>query len=65
MWNKEHLRIKSFYGTSENAVKTQIWIAVSVYVLVAIIKKQVKTDLILYTIFQIFLSILENQAEHL
>lgn len=53
-WIKEHLRIKSFYGTSENAVKTQIWIAVSVYVLVAIIKKRVKTDLSLYTILQIF-----------
>ena len=53
-WIKEHLRIKSFYGTSENAVKTQIWIAISVYVLVAIIKKKVKTDLSLYTILQIF-----------
>jgi hypothetical protein len=39
-WIKQHLRIKSFYGTSENAVKTQIWIAVSVYLLVAIIKKR-------------------------
>jgi IS4 transposase len=39
-WIKQHLRIKSFYGTSENAVKTQIWIAVSVYVLVAIVKKK-------------------------
>jgi IS4 transposase len=39
-WIKQHLRIKAFYGTSENAVKTQIWIAISVYVLVAIIKKQ-------------------------
>ncbi len=53
-WIKEHLRIKSFYGTSENAVKTQIWIAVSVYVLVAIIKKRLKIDLSLYTILQIF-----------
>ena len=53
-WIKEHLRIKSFYGTSENAVKTQIWIAVSVYVLVAIIKKRIKIDLSLYTILQIF-----------
>ena len=43
-WIKQHLRIKSFYGTSENAVKTQIWIAVSVYVLVAIIKKRLKID---------------------
>ena len=53
-WIKQHLRIKSFYGTSENAVKTQIWIAISVYVLVAIIKKQLKLDLSLYTILQIF-----------
>jgi len=53
-WIKQHLRIKSFYGTSENAVKTQIWIAVSVYVLVAIVKKQLKLDdLSLYTILQI------------
>ena len=52
-WIKQHLRIKAFYGTSENAVKTQIWIAVSVYVLVAIIKKQFKIDLSLYTILQI------------
>ena len=53
-WIKQHLRIKSFYGTSENAVKTQIWIAISVYVLVAIIKKRLKIDLSLYTILQIF-----------
>jgi hypothetical protein len=53
-WIKQHLRIKSFYGTSENAVKTQIWIAVSVYVLVAIVKKQMRlADLSLYTILQI------------
>jgi hypothetical protein len=52
-WIKQHLRIKSFYGTSENAVKTQIWIAISVYVLVAIIKKRLKVDLSLYTILQI------------
>jgi hypothetical protein len=52
-WIKQHLRIKAFYGTSENAVKTQIWIAISVYVLVAIIKKQMKLDLSLYTILQI------------
>ncbi len=52
-WIKQHLRIKSFFGTSENAVKTQIWIAVSVYVLVAIIKKRFKLDLSLYTILQI------------
>lgn len=53
-WIKQHLRIKAFYGTSENAVKTQIWIAVSVYVLVAIVKKRLKLDdLTLYTILQI------------
>ena len=53
-WIKQNLRIKSFYGTSENAVKTQIWIAISVYVLVAIIKKRLKLELGLYTILQIF-----------
>ena len=53
-WIKQHLRIKTFYGTSVNAVKTQIWIAISVYVLVAIIKKQMKLDMSLYTILQIF-----------
>ena len=52
-WIKQHLRIKSFYGTSNNAVKTQIWIAISVYVLVAIVKKQLKSDMNLYTILQI------------
>ena len=53
-WIKQHLRIKAFYGTSENAVKIQIWIAISVYVLVAIIKKQMNLDLSFYTILQIF-----------
>jgi hypothetical protein len=53
-WIKQHLRIKSFYGTSENAVKSQIWIAVSVYVLVAIIKKRLDLDASLYTLLQIF-----------
>ena len=53
-WIKQNLRIKSFYGTSENAVKTQIWIAISVYVLVAIIKKRLKVEQSLYTILQIF-----------
>jgi hypothetical protein len=53
-WIKQHLRIKAFYGTSENAVKTQIWIAVSVYVLVAIIRKRLKLDASLYQILQIF-----------
>lgn len=52
-WIKQHLRIKSFFGTSENAVKTQIWIAISIYVLVAIVKKQLKSNLNLYTILQI------------
>jgi len=52
-WIKQHLRIKSFYGTTENAVKTQIWIAVSTYVLVAIIKKRFNTDVSLYTILQV------------
>jgi len=53
-WIKQHLRIKKFYGTSENAVKSQIWIAVSVYVLVAIIKKRLNLDASLYTLLQIF-----------
>ncbi len=52
-WVKQHLRIKAFYGRSENAVKTQIWIAVSIYVLVAIVKKELKIELSLYTILQI------------
>ena len=52
-WIKQHLRIKAFYGTSENAVKTQIWIAISMYVLVAIVKKKLKLDRTLYTILQI------------
>jgi Transposase DDE domain/Domain of unknown function (DUF4372) len=53
-WIKQHLRIKTFFGTSENAVKTQIWIAVSVYVLVAIIRKRLKLDVSLYTLMQVF-----------
>ena len=52
-WIKQHLRIKSFFGTSENAVKTQTWIAISVYVLVAIIKKRLGLEQKLYTILQI------------
>jgi len=55
-WIKQHLRIKAFFGTSENAVKTQVWIAVSVYVLVAILKKRLGLDHSLYTILQ-FLSV--------
>jgi hypothetical protein len=52
-WIKQHLRIKAFYGTSENAVKTQIWIAITVYVLVAIVKKLLHLEMSLYTILQI------------
>jgi hypothetical protein len=52
-WIKQHLRIKAFYGTSENAVKTQIWIAVCVYLMVAIIKKRLNLDMSLYTLLQI------------
>jgi len=52
-WIKQHLRIKAFYGTSKNAVKTQIWIAISLYVLVAIVKKMLHLDISLYTILQI------------
>jgi IS4 transposase len=52
-WIKQHLRIKRFYGTSENAVKTQIWIAVSVYVLVAIVRKRLGLDVSLYTFLQV------------
>jgi hypothetical protein len=52
-WIKQNLRIKSFYGTTPNAVKTQIWIAISVYVLVAIVKKQLKLSINLYTFLQI------------
>ena len=53
-WIKQHIRIKKFYGTSENAVKAQIWIAVSVYVLVAIIRKRLKLEVSLYTLMQVF-----------
>ena len=52
-WIKQHLRIKAFYGTSLNAVKTQIWIAISTYLLIAITKKQLSLELSLYTILQI------------
>jgi len=52
-WVKQNLRIKTFYGTSENAVKAQIWIAVSVYLLVAIMKKRLKIEASLYTILQV------------
>ena len=53
-WIKQHLRIKSFFGTSDNSVKTQIWIAVTVYVLVAIVKKRLGLKQDLYTLLQIF-----------
>jgi hypothetical protein len=52
-WIKQHLRIKSFYGTSENAVKTQIWVAISIYLLVAILKKRLAIQESLYTILQV------------
>lgn len=52
-WIKQHLRIKAFYGTTDNAVKTQVWIAISVYVLVAIVKKELKTDRSLHDILQV------------
>ena len=52
-WIKQHLRIKAFYGTSENAVKTQIWTAISVYVLIALVKKRMNLDITLYTFLQI------------
>ncbi len=53
-WIKQHLRTKTFYGTSENAMKTQIWIAVSVYVLVAIVRKRLDIEASLYQLLQIF-----------
>ena len=52
-WIKQHLRIKKFYGNSENAVKSKIWIAMSVYVLVAIVKKRLNLEASLYTLLQI------------
>ena len=52
-WIKQHLRIKAFYGTSDNAVKTQVWIAISVYVLVAIVKKELRVERSLCDILQI------------
>ena len=52
-WIKQHLRIKAFYGTSENAVKTQIWTAISVYVLIALVKKRLNLEISLYTFLQI------------
>jgi len=64
-WVKQHLRIRRFYGTSENAVKSQIWIAVSVYVLVAIVKKRLNLDASLYTLLQILsVTLFEKMAIH-
>ena len=62
-WIKQHLRIKSFFGTSENAVKTQIWIAISVYVLVAILKKRLRIEHSLYTILQLVMSAIFRTRE--
>lgn len=53
-WIKQHLRIKKFFGTSENAMKMQIWCAVSIYVLIAIIRKELQLEVSLYTLLQIF-----------
>ena len=62
-WIKQHLRIKSFFGTSHNAVKSQLWIAISVYVLIAIIRKRLNLELNLHTILQILsLSVFEKNA---
>ena len=63
-WIKQHLRIKKFYGTSENAVKTQIWIAVSVYVLVAIVRKRLGLEASLYQILQILSVTLFEKTAH-
>jgi IS4 transposase len=64
-WVKQHLRIKRFYGTSENAAKSQIWIAVSVYVLVAIMKKRLNLQASLYTLLQILsVTLFEKMAIH-
>jgi IS4 transposase len=52
-WIKQHLRIKAFYGTSENAVKTQVWIAIATYLLVAILKKRLGLDASLYQLLQV------------
>lgn len=62
-WIKQHLRIKKFLGTSENAVKTQIWCAVSTYVLIAIVKKELQLDASLYTLLQILSVSVFEKAE--
>ena len=61
-WIKQYQRIKTFFGTSENAVKTQIWIAISIYVLVAIVKKELKIELSLGEILQILSIVLFEQV---
>jgi hypothetical protein len=62
-WIKQHLRIKAFYGTSDNAVKTQVWIAISTYILVAIIKKELKITHSVYTILQVLsISLFERKT---
>ena len=63
-WIKQHLRIKAFYGTSDNAVKTQVWIAISVYVLVAIVKKELRLERSLYEILQILSLTLFEKTPH-
>ena len=64
-WIKQHLRIKAFYGTSENAVKTQVWTAVCSYLLVAIARQRLTLDLNLYTILQILsVSLFEKMLIH-
>ena len=64
-WIKQHLRIKTFFGTSENAVKSQVWIAVSVYVLVAIVRKRLRLDASLYEMLQILsLTMFETTPLH-
>ena len=62
-WIKQHLRIKAFFGTSDNAVKTQIWIAISTYVLVAIVKKRLDLDRSLSEILQILTISLFEKVE--
>ena len=52
-WNKQHLRVKRFFGTAENAVKSQVWIAVATYVLVAIVRKRLQLDLSLHSMLQV------------
>ena len=64
-WIKQHLRIKRFFGTSENAVKTQIWCAIATYVLIAIVKKELQLDASLYTCLQILsVSVFEKTQFH-